>query len=166
VDLILIRHAEAGSRDNARWPNDDDRPITDEGVQKQRQIAKAMKKMGISFDFLVTSPRLRARQTADVVANVYRWKEPPLEADQLGKTYSPASLVKFLAKFPPSATVALVGHEPDLSNFAAHMITPSGEAGILLKKSGVIGLTFNGPAEAGRAQLSFLLKPGHARRLA
>lgn len=165
MDLILIRHAEAGDRDPATWPDDDLRPITEEGVAKQRQTAKAMKKLGIAFDFLVTSPRLRAQKTAEVLAEAYKWKEAPLEAEQLGEGYSPAALFKFLAKFPPGSTVALVGHEPDLSAFAAHGIG-DGSAAITLKKSGVIGIGFDGPAEEGRGRLTFLLKPGHLRRIA
>ena len=73
MEIILIRHAKAESRDANTWPDDDVRPLTAEGRAEQRAATRAMKKMGIKFDFLVTSPLLRARETTDIVAKGYRW---------------------------------------------------------------------------------------------
>jgi len=166
VELILIRHAKAESRDAASWPDDDLRPLTAEGRAEQRAATRAMKKMGIKFGFLVSSPLLRARETADIVAKGYRWPEPPQIAEELGHGYSPGAVVKLLAKFPPDAAVALVGHEPDLSDLTAALATKDGKLSIAVKKSGVVGIEFEGPAEEGRGTLLYHLKPGHLRKLA
>lgn len=166
MEVILVRHAKAGSRDPNTWPDDDQRPLTPAGRSEQRTAAMAMKKMGIKFDFLVTSPLARAVETAEIVAAVYRWNEPPQVAEQLGHGYSVAAALKLLAKFPPDSRVALVGHEPDCSALAAALISPDGAANIALKKSGVIGIEFDGAAEAGKGTLLYHLKPSHLRAVA
>ena len=166
MEIILIRHAKAESRDANTWPDDDVRPLTAEGRAEQRAATRAMKKMGIKFDFLVTSPLLRARETTDIMAKGYRWAEPPQVAEEMGHGYSPGAVVKLLAKFPPNAVVALVGHEPDLSDLTAALVTKDGRLNIAVKKSGVVGIEFDGAAEAGKGTLLFHLKPGHLRKLA
>lgn len=163
MEVILIRHAKAGVRDPNSWPDDDDRPLTSQGRSEQRAAARAMKKMGIKFDFLVTSPLARAGQTAEIVAAVYGWVEPPQQADQLGHGCSVPAVIRLLAKFPPDARVALVGHEPDFSSLAAALISHSGHVGITLKKSGVVGIEFDGAAEAGAGTLMYHLKPSQLR---
>ena len=166
MELILIRHAKAESRDANSWPDDDQRPLTVEGRAEQRAATRTMKKMGIKFDFLVTSPLVRARETADIVAKGYRWTEAPQVAEEVGHEYSVGAIVKLLAKFPPNATVALVGHEPDFSDLASAMISKDRDARIAVKKSGVVGIEFDGAAEAGKGTLLYHLKPGHLRKLA
>lgn len=165
MDVLLIRHAKAGNADPNTWPDDRLRPLTAEGVSEQRAAARAIKKLGITFDFLVTSPLLRATQTAEVVAEVYRWKEPPQVAEELGPSCTAAGVVKLLAKFPPDATVALVGHEPSFSRVSAALIGKSGDAAIELKKSGVIGIAFEGHPAPGAGALLYHLKPGHLRKI-
>ncbi len=166
MEIILIRHAKAENRDPNSWPDDDLRPLTAEGRAEQRAATRSMKKMGIKFDFLVTSPLLRARETAEIVAKGYRWPEAPQVAEELGHGYSVSAVVKLLGKFPPDATVALVGHEPDLSDLSGALVTKDGRLNIAVKKSGVVGIEFDGPAEAGKGVLLFHLKPGHLRKMA
>ena len=166
MEVILIRHAKAETRDPNSWPDDDQRPLTVEGRAEQRAAARAMKKMGIKFDFIVTSPLLRARETADLVAKGYRWSEAPQVAEELGHEYSVGAVVKLLSKFPPDAAVALVGHEPDFSDLTSALISKNCDVNIAVKKSGVVGIEFNGQAEAGKGVLLYHLKPGHLRKLA
>jgi len=164
MDIILIRHAEAGDRDAALYPNDDLRPITPEGRKKQTTIARAMKKMGVAFDHLFTSPLDRAVQTAEIVAEVYG-AGAPVTSDALGHGCTTQAVLKLLARVPSDGSVALVGHEPDLSRLAAAFISKSGDAAITLKKSGVIGIGFEGAPEAGTGALLYHLKPGLLRKL-
>lgn len=166
MQAILIRHAKAEARDARSWPDDDLRPLTADGRSEQRAATRAMKRMGIKFDFLVTSPLLRARETAEIVAKGYRWPEPPQVADELGHGYAVDAVVRLLARFPPASAVALVGHEPDLSNLAGGLVTRDGRLNIAVKKSGVVGIEFDGPAESGKGVLLFHLKPAHLRKLA
>jgi phosphohistidine phosphatase len=166
MEIVLIRHAKAENRDPNSWPDDDLRPLTAEGRAEQRATTRSMKKMGIKFGFLVTSPLLRARETAEIVAKGYRWPESPQIAEELGHGYAVGAIVKLLGKFPPDATVALVGHEPDLSGLASALVSKDGRLNIAVKKSGVVGIEFDGPAEAGKGTLIYHLKPSHLRKLA
>ena len=93
MEVILIRHAKAENRDPNSWPDDDLRPLTAEGRAEQRSAARAMKQMGIKFDFLVTSPLLRAKETVDIVAKAYRWPEAPQVAEELGHGYAVGAVV-------------------------------------------------------------------------
>ncbi|MGD0485249.1 MAG: phosphohistidine phosphatase SixA [Gemmatimonadales bacterium] len=165
MDVILIRHGKAGNRDPNSWPDDDDRPLAAEGQAEHRAVMRAAKKMGIKFDFLVTSPLKRARETADIVASVYRWPEEPQVAAELGHGYSVSAVVKLLAKFPPTSRVALVGHEPDFSELATALVGGKSGLGLQIKKSGIAGIRFEGPAEAGAGTLLYLCKPSHLRKI-
>jgi len=165
MDVILIRHGKAGNRDPNSWPDDDDRPLTAEGQAEHRAVMRAARKMGIKFDFLVTSPLRRAKETADIVAAAYRWPEEPQVAAELGHGYSVAAVVKLLAKFPPTSRVALVGHEPDFSALATALIGGKTGLGLQIKKSGIAGVRFEGPAEAGAGLLLYLLKPSQLRKI-
>jgi len=164
MKVILLRHADAGSRDAARWPNDDERPVSPEGRVKQAACARAMKKMGIRFDVLVSSPLLRARETADIVADVFGYQDEILTDDALGHRCSAAAITGLLARHAPGSRVLLVGHEPTFSLAAGAFIGRSGDAGLVLKKSGVIGLTFDGIPAPGAGALEYLLKPKHLLR--
>jgi len=165
MDVILVRHAKAGNRDPNSWPDDDERPLTAEGQAEHRAVMRAAKKMGVKFDFLVTSPLKRARESADIVSSVYRWPEEPQVAAELGHGFSVAAVVKFLAKFPPTSRVALVGHEPDFSELATALIGGKTGLGLQIKKSGIAGIRFEGPAEVGAGTLLFLFKPSQLRKI-
>lgn len=165
MDVILIRHAKAGNRDPNSWPDDDDRPLTAEGQAEHRAVMRTAKRMGVKFDFLVTSPLKRARETAELVALAYRWPEEPQVAAELGHGFSVEAVVKFLAKFPPTSRVALVGHEPDCSLLLTALIGGKSGLGLQIKKSGIAGVRFEGPAEVGGGTLLYLCKPSHLRKL-
>ena len=68
MDLYILRHGLAGEPGAPGCANDSERPLTPEGERKLRQIAKAMKALNLSFDLLLSSPYVRARQTAEIIA--------------------------------------------------------------------------------------------------
>lgn len=139
IELYLIRHGLAG--EHGSYANDDERPLTDEGKKKTRQVAKRLKNLGLCFDFLLTSPLVRAQQTAAIL------KEVGL-ADSLQETADLApggqleSWVEWLSSLekPDETCVALVGHEPGLSQWAEQLIWGTARGGLTLKKAGVVGL--------------------------
>ena len=72
MELILMRHALAEER-SARWPDDTQRPLSKEGEKKHRAVSEALLSFGLRFDEIVSSPLIRARQTADITARVFGW---------------------------------------------------------------------------------------------
>src|SRR5215472_12229115 len=70
MDVYLLRHGEAG--DSALWRGDDSqRPLTEEGVERMKRQAKTLKKWNVKVDALISSPYIRARQTADAISKAF-----------------------------------------------------------------------------------------------
>jgi phosphohistidine phosphatase len=69
-ELYVIRHGIAEERGEA-WPDDTKRPLTDRGVSRLRKAARALNRLGVRFDVVLTSPLVRAYQTADLVADAF-----------------------------------------------------------------------------------------------
>ncbi|MFN2433484.1 MAG: histidine phosphatase family protein [Gemmatimonadota bacterium] len=165
MELILMRHALAEER-SERYPDDGQRPLSKDGRRRHRGISQVLQGMGVRFDELISSPLVRARETAEITGRAYGWTEPIVETDALGSGFSPAALVEFLNGYDESARLLCVGHEPDLSDFAARLLSASGRLSIAFRKSAVLGLEFPERVEAGAATLLYFLKPGHLARLA
>jgi phosphohistidine phosphatase len=122
--------------------------------------------MGVAFDESLSSPLVRARQTAEITARAYAWNRPVVEAEELGYRYSFPALAGRLERFDRRAAILCVGHEPDLSRFAGRLLHTSGDVQVDFKKSGVLALSLDGAIEPGSATLLWFLKPGHLARLA
>jgi phosphohistidine phosphatase len=115
VRVTLIRHAEAG--DDA--PRDESRALTVRGRADTRRLGRVLARRGVRFTLIVTSPLVRAVQTAEIVAAAidYRGRMPASEL--LVPEGAAADVVAFLAKLADEKSVALVAHEPILSAIAA-----------------------------------------------
>jgi phosphohistidine phosphatase len=157
MKLLLLRHAEAEPRDG--YPDDDTRPLTKDGSKVQKRVAKALERMGWSPDRMVTSPRVRAHQTAVITAEVLELGDRLQESDALGKGYSPANVLELLKGFGPDETVICVGHEPDLSELAGMLLGPGKGPKIDFKKSAVMGIGFDGEPAFGAGTLLFFYRP-------
>ena len=165
MELVLIRHADAGDRDPRRYPDDRLRPLTAQGKRTQRALARALRRAGIRFDRFMVSPLVRARQTAEITAEEYGWRRPLDVEAALGEDFTIAALLRVLQSCPAGARVWCVGHEPHLSQFAAACLLGGGGLAIELPKSGVIGLEFAGGPALGAATLKYLLQPEHVLKL-
>jgi phosphohistidine phosphatase len=165
MQLILMRHAIAEER-GASYPEDALRPLTKEGRRKHGLVSQALRRMGMRFTELLSSPLVRARQTAEITARVYEWPREIIETDVLGAGFSIPAARDLFSQFPNDATLLCVGHEPDLSTLAARLLHPSGDVEIAFKKSGVMGLDLPEGPRPGAALLLYFFKPGQLTRLA
>ncbi|OGS01754.1 MAG: hypothetical protein A3G41_05425 [Elusimicrobia bacterium RIFCSPLOWO2_12_FULL_59_9] len=163
MKVLLIRHAVA--EDRAGYKGDDAiRPLTPEGRRKMRKAAAGLRKIFPDIGVLVSSPLLRAAQTAAIVAKEYHLAET-LEFAGLCPEKPPSELLRWLKRHPADAA-AFVGHEPHLSHAAGYLLTGAGRSFIELKKGGACLLEFQEGVEAGRAVLRWSLAPSQLRRLA
>jgi phosphohistidine phosphatase len=163
--VYLVRHAIADGRDPDRWPDDRDRPLTEEGRRRFRSAAKGLRKLAEAPDLVLTSPYLRARQTAALLHEHARWPEP-VAHDALGAEQSAAGMLAVLEAQQQRAAVALVGHEPTLSELASGLLCGDPvRVTIELKKGAVACLRVHATL-AGRAELLWLLPPRVLRELA
>jgi phosphohistidine phosphatase SixA len=157
VFLILMRHAEAGEADSRRWPDDRQRPLSDAGRGEHAQVAEALRRMGVRFDRMLSSPLVRARETAEITARVYG-APPPELTELLGDDAEPASTLAGVAKVEAAALLC-VGHEPTLSRLAGLLISRDGSGRVEMAKSGVAVIECPGPVAPGRGVLRLHLRP-------
>ena len=163
--VVLMRHAEAGDADPTRWPDDRDRPLTEEGRRQHALVAAGLRRMGVGFDRILTSPLARARETADITVRAYGGAPMPEETALLGDRAEPARIVAALPGFDVSSLLC-VSHEPTLSRLVAVLISRDGSARVEMRKSGVAVVDFAGPVASGRGVLTLQLRPSEITRLA
>jgi phosphohistidine phosphatase len=156
--LILIRHAIAVDR-SPDIP-DDARPLTQEGRKRFRQAARGLARLFPTPDLLLSSPLLRARQTARIASRA--WRLPVTDEDALGGG-SVSDLQAALRRVPTQSTVAMVGHEPQLSEFLAHILGSSQPDRLTFKKGGAAVVDLPAGPE-GAATLLAVLPPRVLRR--
>ncbi len=158
MQLLLIRHADAGGHDPSLWPDDTLRPLTDKGRQRHRRVAKRLRKRDLVPTLLLASPWLRAWQTAVITAEFARGPAP-LACPALAEAPHLGRLASAIGTGGDDTIVALVGHEPWLGHLAALLLAgdPTGLA-IDFPKSGVLGLEL-AEVKAGAARLRFFWRP-------
>jgi phosphohistidine phosphatase len=166
MKLLLIRHAKAEDRTLFTLSDKKDalRALTPNGRKTMRQVAKGLRKHAPDIDVLATSPLLRARQTADIVAKVFGVAEA-VEVTVLLPGAKGEELLDWLRAHAADAVVALVGHEPDLSELAGWLLTGKRQSVITLKKGAACLLEFPDKPAPGRGVLAWLLAPAQLRRL-
>ncbi|MEI6332148.1 MAG: phosphohistidine phosphatase SixA [Pseudanabaena sp. ELA645] len=141
--LYLIRHGIAEERGN--YEDDTQRPLTDEGRKKTKQVAKRLYDLGLRFDLLQTSPLVRAQQTADIFTDLF--VTPVQQSLELAPEGDFETWLSWVAEWlsehpqPAKASLGIIGHEPDLTSWAEMLIWGEVKGGLVLKKAGIIGLS-------------------------
>ena len=159
TQVYFIRHGIAAERGD--YLDDNQRPLITKGIRKTEKVAQRFVDLGLSFDTLLTSPLVRAIQTAEILcqaklANSYEVFEPLAPDGKLQDWLT--WLEQWQSKTP--AGLALVGHEPNLSQWAQQLVQGSTNDHWTLKKAGIIGVTVPEAASAvGHSQLFWLAPP-------
>jgi phosphohistidine phosphatase len=159
MNLYIVRHAIAVERGTPGYEDDSQRPLTDEGRKKMKRIAKGLSELGIELDAIVTSPYIRARDTATLLAKEFGMKDKVALSDSLIPPGNFESLVNEIREKHNVANLALVGHEPMLSSLVSWLTTGNTAMKVVLKKGGVAYLSTDNLFEEGRATLQWLLTP-------
>jgi phosphohistidine phosphatase len=161
--LLLIRHAHAGDRDPAKWPDDRDRPLTDKGRKTQRMMARLLERLDLVPDLVLASPWKRAAQTAAVLAETLDLEHQPVPCEALAKDPDLSRLADFVGDPGAHEIVALVGHSPWMEELAAILLAGSAtHLRMDFPKSGVMGIDLQEIA-AGAGELRWFLRPKAAR---
>jgi phosphohistidine phosphatase len=139
MNLFIIRHGLAG--EYGTYTNDNERPLTEEGKHKTRQVAKRLREFGVQFDLILTSPLVRARQTAEILLDLGLGNQLKT-ADYLAPGGAIEDWIDWLRSWQPleKDSLALVGHEPNLTSWAEQLLWGESRGVLELKKAGVIGL--------------------------
>jgi phosphohistidine phosphatase len=164
-ELYVMRHGLAVSRASVRFSDDAQRPLVPEGKEKMREIGEGLKRMGFEVDWIVTSPLVRAVETAGIIAESLAARAPVDVCEAMRPGGSPEDLIAFLAKRPSRTRVLVVGHEPDLSELAARLIGAGSHANLALKKGGCGMISFDEFPPKSPGQLVWWLTPRLLRKL-
>jgi phosphohistidine phosphatase len=160
VNLFLLRHGAAVERGEMDFQNDSDRPLTTKGRRQLRQAAAAMLKMKLRFDLILSSPLLRARQTAEIIAVDLKLERRLKFSAALAPDASAKILLRELNEFTTAPeNVLLVGHEPGLSHLISLLAGGDGNLAVDFKKGGLCKLEMQKPRFGQCAQLMWLLTP-------
>jgi len=155
-ELYLIRHGVAEERGDA-WPDDSKRPLTEEGTSRMRKAARGLSRLGITFDIVLTSPLVRARQTAEIVAGGLAPRPSLVNIESLAPDAGYAALMADLEKHARKPRIALVGHEPDIGELAARLI--GSRRAIEFKKIAICRIDLDEIPPSGPGQLRWFVTP-------
>jgi phosphohistidine phosphatase len=141
MELIIVRHADAGDRDARKYPDDDERPLSAKGKRVMARVARGMKRAGMQIGSICDSGLVRARQTSEIVARRFGIKSSAIRLmKELEPDVAPARTAAALSKLGPFENLALVGHEPQLGRLVGYLVAGGGQLDVTLKKSGVCRL--------------------------
>jgi phosphohistidine phosphatase len=161
-ELYLVRHAIAAER-GSEWPDDTKRPLTERGITRFTEGVKGLRRLDVTIDEIFTSPLVRARQTAELLARGIEGKPPVKVLDALAPGHTAASVMTHLAKAAKRRRIALVGHEPELGELAAHLIG-AGRA-LPFKKGGICRIDVGSLSSKRAASLVWFIPPNVVRQL-
>lgn len=163
-ELLIIRHAIAHERDPSSWPNDDERPLTKQGIDRFHRAARGLRRIADAPDELLCSPLVRARQTAAILEEKAGFPAP-IELQALRPGADVAATIRALQE-RAAARIALVGHEPDLSQLIAVLLGGLAvRVAVEMKKGAVAQLAFAARIDPGAGTLRALLPPRVLRAL-
>lgn len=154
IALYLLRHAHAG--DPARWRGDDAaRPLSEKGRRQAEQLAKLLQRAEEAPDLFITSPRLRATETAEIVAGALR--AAVVVDHRLEGPLDPDIVTDILLAAGPAERPCIVGHDPDFSELLGDCV---GSGPIPMRKGAFARVDFAGQdVVAGRGILRYLIPP-------
>jgi phosphohistidine phosphatase len=165
VKLYLLRHGIAAEPGTPGFENDSERPLIPKGKRRLRSAAAAMKKLELSFDLILSSPFLRARQTAEIVAGELKLKKRLQFTDAPGGGFK--ALIQKLNELKPAPeNILLVGHEPYLSRLISLLVSGGENAAVEMKKGGLCKLEAGELGHGRCAQLAWLLTPAQMELMA
>jgi phosphohistidine phosphatase len=167
MELLIVRHGIAIEPDAAGF-TESERPLTKDGEERFRGSARGLAELLPRPDAILTSPLVRARQTAEIAAQAWGKKKPVVDA-RLTAGATPAQMLSCLADYRESELVAFFGHEPGCSRLLAHLLGSEHGERFSFKKGGAALIDLgDAPGDAGRlvGQLVWFLPPRILRQAA
>ena len=159
MNVYIVRHAIAVQRGTPDYEDDSQRPLTDKGIKKMKKIVKGLHRFGVDFDMVLSSPYVRARDTAKILVDEFGLEDQLYFSDHLIPPGNFEALIDEVRDKYDVQNLALVGHEPMLSQFISWLAAGNKEANLTLKKGGVALLSAQNLYRDRRAGLEWLLTP-------
>ena len=160
MNLFLLRHGIAVDRGTPGFEDDSLRPLTPKGAARIHRIAQAAKRLRLKFDLILSSPYLRAQQTAHMVASFYGIEDKLRLTENLTPAVSAAQLVGEINEtYGDALSILLVGHEPYLSTMVGMLLAGDEQVAMTFKKGGLCKLTVEELHYGRCATLEWLMTP-------
>lgn len=158
VRVIAVRHGPAELRDPARWPDDDDRPLTRKGAGQVRRAAPALARLSKGSRRVATSEARRAVDTAELLRSAFK-RPPRLERwAELGSGGLALPIFERIRESArPRETIVLVGHEPTLNEFLGLALVGESVSAVRLTKGGAACVEFGSAVRPSGGRLLWLL---------
>ena len=154
-----MRHGDAGNRLSDPI-KDTKRQLTVSGKKEVVQIAKSLKKLGVKFNIIFSSPLSRAFQTAKIIAEEYKFTKQIEQSEELKPNGSKVFLYNKLSKLNIDSVILIVGHEPYLSSMINDIIANNKNSNnIILKKAGLSRIKITSTVPTLKGELRWLLTP-------
>ena len=153
--IYIVRHAWAFQHGDPRWPDDSQRPLEEEGAERFAKVVKRLVERGFAPARIATSPYVRCRQTAEIVAEHVPGAPRLVELDALRPGSDLAALIEWSRDSDDAGDVCWVGHAPDVSHLAAALLG-DGNAALRFAKGATAAIRFDDQIEAGGGELQWL----------
>lgn len=159
MKIYLIRHSNAVEPGTPGYEDDSLRPLTEKGRDKMKSIASALKKLDVKPDLIVSSPYVRARQTAEILAKVLKYKQELTFSDALVPMGNADNIIGEINEKYSVDELVLVGHEPCFSTLISTLTAGNPDLNINIKNGGVCCLSSDDLHTERKAVLEWLLTP-------
>jgi phosphohistidine phosphatase len=166
MEIYLVRHGIAASRPAEGSMSDEERPLTPKGIKRTSQAAKGLLTLKPSIDEILTSPLLRACQTATILAKALELENRVAQIEELAPEGDHNALLTRLASYQESQGVLLVGHQPSIGEIASLLLAGNNRLQFNFKKCAICCIEFDAVPAAGQGALNWMLAPKHLRKLA
>jgi phosphohistidine phosphatase len=158
--LHIVRHGIAIDREDPDCPPENERYLTEEGLKRTREVGRGLRKIGVTVDRVLTSPLVRARQTAEIIAEELGVTAPLTVTAALSPGFTIAELGEALMKIDRADSIMIVGHEPDLSELISMLVWGDDSGMVEMKKAAAALVELDSiPPGSQSASLRWLLPP-------
>ena len=166
MEIYVMRHAAARPPGSGPWRGDRERPLSPEGKASMKSAAAGLARAGVRFDRILSSPLVRAVQTARIVAEIAGGGTEIVETDQLAPGVNPQALLRSLGDPPNACSILLVGHEPDVGTLVETLAGARGAGHLSFNPGTMVRIDIDDPSLPGSGSLVWILSVESAARLA
>ena len=163
MSLYLFRHGDSHPVGEEGIGTDEERTLTPRGITETREACEGLVRLGVKGDEIWSSPLLRARQTADILAQVLGIERIEVRSG-LALPEEMGDLFTALSEVPPDRNLFLVGHQPYLGDWVSLLVSGTSEGEVAISKSGVARIELSAGRKPPRGELRWLLTPNLLRR--
>jgi phosphohistidine phosphatase len=165
MEIVLVRHGPAANRDPSRWPDDQQRPLTPDGIRSTRRAAKGLASLRPTVDKVLSSPAARAYGTAEIFREMLEVESELETWEELEPDTPPGPILERLQRLSRRRGILVVGHEPTLGELLGLAVTGESVPITRFSKAGAAEITFPKEPRAGAAEIGWVMTRKQLERL-